>query len=106
MAGVGGADPGVDAIGWGFASIEEAPLKDDNFLDSSVTSIPSALLFIFSFLTTFCSSILYSFSIYRYGLGEDDGLVGVGEDAVGEVPADGSGEDEAFEVSALLDEVG
>ena len=38
--------------------------------------------------------------------GEDDGLVGVGEDAVVEVPADGAREDEALEVAALLDEVG
>ena len=37
---------------------------------------------------------------------EDDGFVGVGEDAVAEVPADSAGEDEAFEVASLLDEVG
>lgn len=38
-------------------------------------------------------------------LREDDRLVGVGEDAVVEVPANGSGEDEALKVAAFLNEV-
>ena len=39
-------------------------------------------------------------------LGEDYGFVGVGENAVIEVPADGTREDEALQIAALLDEVG
>jgi hypothetical protein len=38
--------------------------------------------------------------------GEDDGLIRVGEDAVAEVPAHGAGENQAFEVAALLNQVG
>src|ERR1039457_7324003 len=39
-------------------------------------------------------------------LREDDGLVGVGEDAVVEVPLDGAREHHALQVAALLDERG
>ena len=38
--------------------------------------------------------------------GEDDGAVLVGEDAVLEVPVDGAGEDDLFEVAAQADQVG
>lgn len=38
-------------------------------------------------------------------LGEDDGFIVVGEDLALDVPADGAGEDDFFEVAALADEV-
>jgi hypothetical protein len=46
------------------------------------------------------------FTAARKKLREDYGFVGVGEDAVVEVPTNGAREDEALEVAALLDKVG
>jgi len=100
VAGVVGADSCADAIGWSKFTDDVEGQRTSNSNSKGKSEMQG-----FFAALRMTTERRYR-GERRTRLGEDDGFVGVGEDAVGEVPAYGSGENEAFEVAALLDEVG